>query len=71
MKTLRRLPWQVKFGMISAFANVGGVLTPVLVGGSYDALGSYKPALAVMIGLLAVVTIAYLWAFGSQAKRAG
>lgn len=49
MKTLRRLPWQVKFGMISAFANVGGVLTPVLVGGSYDALGSYKPALAVMI----------------------
>lgn len=59
------------FGMISAFANVGGMLTPVLVGGSYDALGSYKPAFAVMIGLLAAITAAYLWAFRSQAKRPG
>lgn len=57
-------------GMISAFANIGGMLTPVLVGGSYDALGSYKPAFTCMIALLCLVTLGYNWAFRSQKKRA-
>lgn len=57
-------------GMILAFTNVGGMLTPILVGGSYDALGSYKPAFACMIGLLCLITLGYNWAFRSHKKHA-
>lgn len=59
------------FGMISAFANIGGMLTPVLVGGSYDLLGSYKPAFTCMIGLLILITLTYLWAFRGTGRQAG
>ena len=55
-------------GMISAFANIGGMLCPVLVGGSYDALHSYKPAFSAMIVLLCLITLAYMWAFRTQDK---
>ena len=55
-------------GMISAFANIGGMLCPVLVGGSYDVLHSYKPAFSAMIVLLCLITLAYMWAFRTQDK---
>ena len=55
-------------GMISAFANIGGMLCPVLVGGSYDVLHSYKPAFFVMILLLCLIILAYTWAFRTQEK---
>lgn len=57
-------------GMILAFTNVGGMLTPILVGGSYDALGSYKPAFACMIVLLCLIIWGYNWAFHSLKKHA-
>lgn len=57
------------FGVISASANIGGMLTPVLVGGSYDMLGSYKPAFTCMIGLLVLVIFTYLWAFRGTGQK--
>ncbi len=55
-------------GMVSAFANIGGMFTPILVGGSFDWFGSYRPAFSCMILLLGLITAIYLWAFRTQGK---
>ena len=53
-------------GVMTAFANVGGMLIPILVGGSFDLLGSYKPAFTVMIGLLCLMIGVYCFLFRTK-----
>ena len=49
-----RKDYSTNFGVISACSSVGGALSPMINGAVYDRMGSYNPAFAVWVCLLAI-----------------
>lgn len=49
-----RKDYSTNFGVISACSSVGGALSPMINGAVYDRMGSYNPAFAAWVCLLAI-----------------